>query len=40
MQAVGVIDVEELADGFIVTEAYAEEERPFVIDATGLEVGI
>lgn len=39
MQAVGVIDVEELADGFIVTEAYAEEERP-LLDATGLEVGI
>lgn len=39
MQAVGVIDVEELADGFMLTEAYADEERP-LLDATGLEVGI
>jgi len=40
MHAVGVFDTEELSDCFMLTEAYPDEERPFVIDATGLDVGI
>jgi hypothetical protein len=40
MQPVGVTDTEELADCLVLTEGYPDDERPFVIDATGLDVGI